>query len=747
MATYKHVAADEAIAVDPYTKPMPKRKTIWSQSRFDCDHFVNFCSNWKGTAIIGASIAGTALLLNILVLIWAVAALPKVNGFAIVYTGSDEVVRRIDVAVKLIINIVSTAILLSSSRCTQYLCAPTRKDIDKAHCQGTWLDVGVRSWRNFAATRGWRMWTIIVLLVSSIPIHIIYNSTVVATVAAQDFVAITVDSSFTTGHSWNTSTLLPLWNTSILSPVYNRTAQEELELVAQELQRVVVEKGLTKYGATECSYLYATEFQSRFGNLLIVSPDLNNSNSTGNLSTVAAYTVGRVSSPGISTAYQWWADTSITIPYLQVGAITYSEPYANAAECVVDTNISCSSNDTFVSVNVAECYVQETPEKSMFSINIGFLIAVICANAVKAVSLLLTMRKSFVPLCTTGDAIASFLTEPDTTTSGLGPLSVFHVTKAGITPGARERALTLSSNQYRWLHAPGRSRWWIGTLSLVVPLTIGALCLVWILLGDVDTTSSLVENISHSQWSATIIDFAHTFVGMALAVNCAQLLLSLVYMGVNNLLTSMALAHEYHTYAVRRKPLRVTTPRGQQRSTYFLSLPNKYAIPLAVTWTLLHWLTANQITLLRVDVYDYNRVLIQDRCYTGMAISGDWLIGIMTCAAILLLGFPILGFRKLQKGLPFARTCSLVISAACHCGSDERVDAAFLPLQYGVLKDMEVDGLLCVGFSSRDVEPLMPGLGYASTPYEEANIARNGSISSSIELGPLISMDSDMQNN
>jgi hypothetical protein len=46
------------------------------------------------------------------------------------------------------INLLSTILLGSSSYCAQLLAAPTRKDVDKAHQNKTWFDIGVQSIRN-----------------------------------------------------------------------------------------------------------------------------------------------------------------------------------------------------------------------------------------------------------------------------------------------------------------------------------------------------------------------------------------------------------------------------------------------------------------------------------------------------------------------------------------------------------------------------------------------------------------------
>jgi hypothetical protein len=66
--------------------------------------------------------------------------------------------------------------------------------------------------------------------------------------------------------------------------------------------------------------------------------------------------------------------------------------------------------------------------------------------------------------------------------------------------------------------------------------------------------------------------------GLVLISNSPQLLLSILYLNYNGLFSCMLAADEWSRFRQTRKSLRVTSPSGQQRSTYFLSLPYKYAI-------------------------------------------------------------------------------------------------------------------------------------------------------------------------
>lgn len=81
----------------------------------------------------------------------------------------------------------------------------------------------------------------------------------------------------------------------------------------------------------------------------------------------------------------------------------------------------------------------------------------------------------------------------------------------------------------------------------------------------------------------TLIDFHHFrikgLVSMVLISNLPQLILSLLYAALNGIWTAMLVGVEWNSYGSRHKSLRTTYPVGQQRKTYWLSLPLVSTIP------------------------------------------------------------------------------------------------------------------------------------------------------------------------
>lgn len=128
-------------------------------------------SGWRGGVVVAIACSTFVLLLNITCAIVAATAGNPHDGIATAYTGDCEVASRWTTGLHLLINVLSSLLLGASNYCMQRLVAPTRVEIDKAHTQGKWLDIGMPSFRNLSAISKKRLTFWILLALSSIPLH------------------------------------------------------------------------------------------------------------------------------------------------------------------------------------------------------------------------------------------------------------------------------------------------------------------------------------------------------------------------------------------------------------------------------------------------------------------------------------------------------------------------------------------------------------------------------------------------
>lgn len=123
----------------------------------------------------------------------------------------------------------------------------------------------------------------------------------------------------------------------------------------------------------------------------------------GSMSRVPTYFA--LSDPSSYPSYQW-RDRN------------YSEKKSLYLNCVYNKiNYSTASP---VSGKEMRCRAERVPESCTLNFNLSFALIVITCNLIKLLTMSLTLSRHRAPaLITTGDAIDSFLREPDETTSGL----------------------------------------------------------------------------------------------------------------------------------------------------------------------------------------------------------------------------------------------------------------------------------------------------------------------------------------
>lgn len=192
---------------------------------------------------------------------------------------------------------------------------------------------------------------------------------------------------------------------------------------------------------------------------------------------------------------------------------------------------------------------------------------------------------------------------------------------------------------------------------------------------------------------------ANAFYGTLILANLPQVILGLLWWLANSLLTKLLLAQRWARFIVKRSGLRMSSPKGQQRSSYVLSLPYRYSIPLIIASAVLHWLLsqATFVVQTRGFVCDLTSQS-KDQFIRNDALDGS-VIGYSTIAfifaltivlgisiSIALLAMKSLPSRELPPGeggagagqgslvtqMPLALSCSAAISAACHPGLGSR---------------------------------------------------------------------------
>lgn len=224
------------------------------------------------------------------------------------------------------------------------------------------------------------------------------------------------------------------------------------------------------------------------------------------------------------------------------------------------------------------------------------------------------------------------------------------------------------------------------TLSLAVSISLLGLglCKMEITDGIWDSGLGTVQHntiINDENWPEELVP-------NVLIVNSPQLIYSVLYVLSNGILTNMALAGEWNTFSEERKGLRVSaSPKENQRTSHFLSLPYRYGLPLIALSALTHWLISQSIFL--VSAKAYNEFREREPYFDVIALGYSPLaIVISICVSILLpASLFLIGCQRFKTGMPIAGSCSLAIAAACHPRTrtdDEKFDIEYRLLKWGV---------------------------------------------------------------
>ncbi|KAI1359401.1 hypothetical protein F5Y08DRAFT_332352 [Xylaria arbuscula] len=281
------------------------------------------------------------------------------------------------------------------------------------------------------------------------------------------------------------------------------------------------------------------------------------------------------------------------------------------------------------------------------------------------------------PLVTPGDAIASFITSPDTATVGYCTMSHRQTQQAFKSKSSRapSEPQPWQGARKRWASAISKTQWAISYLFITIGLgvCIGLFAMVEQTLNCISRAGFFPGN------NSPIIQLDLTLISAVLIANSPQLLLTLCYFTYNNIFTHLHSAREWAQYGYGFFPLRVTDPKqGHQLSTYRLQLPYRYSLSLMVVSIFLHWVLANTIyVLISTGGYNENgnygyRTTPNDPSLpadaaTLVGYSPGALLTLMLVSIILALIPPIWSLLvRLPPNIVIPGCNPLALSAACH---------------------------------------------------------------------------------
>lgn len=637
--------------------------------------------------------------------------------------GSCNRANAITTWLHILINGLSSLLLSASNYTMQTLAAPTRSEVDRAHARGSWMDIGVVSVRNLSKIKWYRTALWIVLAVSSVPIHLLYNSAVFKSIDSNQYVSVVANPKWLEGG--NFSTVIPWVNSSSAlndNRPYNVTwgyngINQTVDIQTFFRDNYLNTSRVQNMSTSECISTYGTNFVSGHNHVVGIT---NENGSSPNETVFFTYTTN--TGMGSSNSYPWLCSKNYT-SWNSFGFNCDASAVRKEEEWIINGK------------KIDYCLSQIMPQHCTVQFSVQILVAVICMNLMKSVSMFLTLYKHReTTLVTIGDAIASFLDSPDELTAGRclmdrKDISSWKVEGAGEKPNTQPLPKTYFAKRGpRWFASASKIRWAICFLLIAITIAVSG--------GLLRMGAASLSSYDISPWtlgwsaidSRAMIysglpqDGASGLVSSVLLANLPQAIVSFNYLLYNSLMTALFLAKEWSNYAFHRKALRVTTPHGSQRSTYYLQLPLRYSAPLLAISAVLHWVISQSIFLARIEVYDDGKK-VNSSSASSVGYSCPPILTAIIIGIVLSIGAIAMGFRRLKGAMPVASSCSVAISAACHRPKND-IDAAYLPVQWGEIKNDMVDETGHCCFTTQPVTDLVPGRMYAGESEFEATSDR-----------------------
>ena len=405
---------------------------------------------------------------------------------------------------------------------------------------------------------------------------------------------------------------------------------------------------------------------------------------------------------------------------------------------------------TIASRKIEYCLARTVPARCRLQLSQHLLVAVTLMNFAKVVVMACAFyfqRSS--TLVTIGDAVTSLLCSRDSLTTArclMAQKDVNHrplVWRLEGIPGnsqaqcIRQRWRSRSESKpntrpmaqpykgsvrQRWYKGASRTRWTTTALLLLVAVIAVAALLsygLFIIRMAFDNPAQdfrLGFGAIDPRFQIFIAELPDSgtagFLAVVLLANTPQMICSFIYLAYNGLFTCMLLADEWSRYFLNPKPLRVTSPRGQQRSKYYLQLPFAFSVPLLATSAFLHWLISESIFLVQVDLHygDQGRMYsYPNPGFSPMPILLVVIVG--TIMLVVLIGHG--WFRRFSSPMPVVGSCSVAIASACHPPASDELNAAFLPVAWGDVSGGPVGEVGHCSFTSQRVYEPVNGRLYA----------------------------------
>ncbi|KAE8166654.1 hypothetical protein BDV40DRAFT_285404 [Aspergillus tamarii] len=648
-------------------------------------------------------IATIVVIFNLSITIWAVLSYPPDGRGVGTFSFSDcSSASALNSALHVALNIISSLFLGAGNYCMQILVAPSRDEIAQTHLKGSALEIGVLSMRNLRYIKKSRVaaWFGIGFIVGLL--HFFWNSAIFTSfpivvipraVATNDFL--------TVRYNWTASD--PLSHFSWWKPAAGYGEASKNTSMIYTLQD----------GAANFTYLDTEACIKRYINPMTATSSV----------IIVARNVSTVQNNGSSLIDGWvsgwepWSGSSSWI--CRAHQDIHKDRFCNwdfAKSFTNDWKLSWPRG-----VQVDHCLsADEGRSRDRCGLHYStHILAIVCVCTFLE-SLLVywtafhhfrnmrtkEQKRDHRTMVTIGDAINSFLEHPRSYINELTDEDDDASTCYRLGAVQIQKTTWLAEPRVSWFKAVNIHIWVISLILFFTGLAITSYSIgssiEWISQKGVDVSPAALWQYGFQVNPAMLArdmgplnsiaaDGAVMLLGNILIANSPQVMVSFLYLFYNNILTRQLVSDEWVRFLQEegKKPLRVSSPEGMQRSSYFLSLPFKYSVPLMVLAILLHWLISQSIFLVQSSAFapgkDGTRLPMYDYTARGYSPLGSIMAIALAFALVvaLLLNSVFRSYRNIPANFHLMAFNSSAIEALCQRPEADS-DARLFPVRIGV---------------------------------------------------------------
>ncbi|KAI1370773.1 hypothetical protein F4677DRAFT_457612 [Hypoxylon crocopeplum] len=640
-------------------------------------------TGWKQAAKVNCIVLAVMSVMLVACLIAASVQVGGIQKALFFYDGDCDGgnVSKVNMVLHLFINVVSTLVVTSSNFFMQVLNSPSREEVNAAHFKGSWMGIGIPSVRNAFKVARFKTWCWFCLLISSIPMHLLFNSAIFQTDRKDsDFHLTIATEDFLNGAPYYAP------GAGLVQAGFDFWSYVGLLTESRRMDELVPPPNDYTYGAFGAPN-NLTEYADK------------SSDAVKNISIAASATASRwqrlethdckqeyigcsglkyyrsvvlvVDKPG-----GWIRDDMWHLKDNQTEFWAKYVPPDQPNHLQTGSILTSGLQPGTFNMSVQYCLVEPLDRVCHIAVSPALLLAVtLCVIFKTCTAIVVTVvlsRRNQAPLVTLGDAMESFIERLDPVTAGMSTIGQAEIRRAM----RHDKALLLPGPR-QW--QPLRKR-----RLVVIPISVWATSYLLFALGigvcgyflnGILKSNSLFGSFFESDQNS-FIDAPFTFFGGILLTNSPQLLLSFCYLAYNNLFTRLQMAREWSLFSQGYRPLRVTDPKGDQYTTYRLQLPYKYSVPLIMISIFLHWLLSNTIYLFisTGGYFGTDNFLFQAQVDTSLPPNTAIAVGysgysllVMLVVSCVLVPIPVFfALKKLPSNMVNIGSNSLALSAACH---------------------------------------------------------------------------------